>query len=72
MLININNAVFGNIPLSEKDELDMKRKGLSFRKFENGDIFYGHTEFEKPHGLGLYVFWSILSDKKPYFYLGNF
>lgn len=60
------------MPITEKDLHDAKENGYSYKKFENGDAYYGQLENDKPNGQGVYVYWSTAEDKKPYFYKGNF
>lgn len=54
----------------EKDLNDLKKIGYSYRKYDNGDYYYGQMDGDKPMGHGVYVF--TLPDKQRYYYKGNF
>jgi len=64
--------VFGIAPITEKDLADARKVGYSYKKYENGDVYYGQLENDRPHGQGIYIYWENAQDKKPYFYKGGF
>lgn len=51
------NLVFGIAPITEKDLADARKIGYSYKKYENGDVYYGQLENERPHGQGIYIYW---------------
>lgn len=62
--------MFGKEPILEKDINDLRKIGYSYRKYENGDCYYGQMDGDKPAGQGVYVF--TLPDKQKFYYKGNF
>ena len=36
--------VLGGTPLTEKDFVDIKKLNLNYKKYENGDIYYGQSD----------------------------
>lgn len=36
--------MFGSVPISEKDIVDARKVGYIYRKYENGDVYYGQME----------------------------
>lgn len=66
----IINLVNGVSAMTEKDINDARKIGYYLKKYENGDVYYGQMDGDKPVGQGLYFFAS--GDNQPYFYKGNF
>lgn len=64
--------VFGNSIITEKDLTDARKVGYSYKKYENGDVYYGQLENDRPHGQGIYIYWESCLDKKPFYYKGSF